>query len=350
MKVTVVVPCRNEAQHIERLLTCLLDQQTEHDLEIIFADGQSDDGTREILASRSTQDPRIRVIENAARIVSTGLNQAIRAASGDIILRMDAHTEYARDYIQRCLETLMATSAWNVGGPARTRSASVIGRAIEAAYHSPFSTGGARFHDVSYEGFVDTVTYGCWRKSTLEKIGMFDESLVRNQDDELNLRILRAGGSIWQSPRIVSWYYPRATIGSLFRQYFQYGYWKVAVIRKHHMPASWRHVVPALFVLDIVLLLVAGIVALVLGSGLSAWVAVSATASPLCVYACVLLIASALAFGSAGASSALLLPLVFFVYHLSYGLGFLAGVARICGRDLAGSRPRLDGTFAKLSR
>jgi len=114
---------------------------------------------------------------------------------------------------------------------------------VAAAFHSSFSTGGAKAHDENYEGWVDTVAYGCWRKTTLVQLGLFDEALVRNQDDELNLRLTRAGGKIWQSRAIVSWYSPRAALSSLFRQYFQYGFWKVAVIRKHGLAGFLAHLV-----------------------------------------------------------------------------------------------------------
>ena len=172
------------------------------DWQIIIAEGMSDDGTRQILQQYSERNSRIIVIDNPRRIVSAGLNAAIAASVGEIILRMDAHTEYGPDYVKKCVEVLEATQADNVGGPARTKADGVRARAIQAAYHSRFSTGGARFHDDNYTGYVDTVTYGCWRKSTLLKLGLFDEQLVRNQDDELNLRITRSGGKIWQSSEI----------------------------------------------------------------------------------------------------------------------------------------------------
>ena len=215
--------------------------------EAIVADGMSDDGTREILREYSARDPRLCVVDNPRRVVSPGLNAAIRAARGAMIIRMDAHTCYAPDYCRKCVTTLERTGADNVGGPARTRTQGTRARAFAAAYHSRFSTG-ARFHDENYEGWIDTVPYGCWRKETLERLGLFDEHLVRNQDDELNLRLIRAGGKIWQSPDIVSWYSPRATLKALFVQYFQYGFWKAAVIRKHKLPGSWRHLIPVTFV------------------------------------------------------------------------------------------------------
>src|SRR5262249_47183273 len=137
------------------------------------------------------------------------------------------------------------TGADNVGGAMRTRASGFVQEAISLAFHSPFSVGGARFHNVEYQGYVDTVPYGCWRKSKLLDLGLFDEELVRNQDDELNLKIIRRGGKIWQSSLIQSWYQPRTSLWALFCQQAQYGYWKVRVIQKHKLPASWRHVVPA---------------------------------------------------------------------------------------------------------
>src|SRR5262249_21289065 len=148
-----------------------------------------------------------------------GLNRAVRAAKGDIIIRMDVHTEYAPDYVKRCVEVLRGTGADNVGGPARTRAEGYRQEAIALAFHSRFSTGGARFHDPNYDGYVDTVTYGCWRKTRLVELGLFDEELARNQDDELNVRIHRAGGTVYQSSSIRSWYRPRPSLRGLFTQH-----------------------------------------------------------------------------------------------------------------------------------
>ncbi len=222
---SIVVPCRNEAAHIVRFLESVLAQELSgRSVEVVVADGLSDDGTRDVLADYCSRHAQLRVVDNPDRIVSTGLNLAIMSSQADVIVRMDVHTRYARDYVRQCLDELARRDAENVGGPARTETTGYLAGAIAAAYHSPFSCGGARFHDESHEGYVDTVPYGCWRKATLERLGMFDEALIRNQDDELNLRIIRNGGKIWQSPAIVSWYSPRPDLAKLFRQYFQYGF------------------------------------------------------------------------------------------------------------------------------
>jgi glycosyltransferase involved in cell wall biosynthesis len=317
-RVSVVVPCRNECRHVQTFLDNALAQDgPPGGLEILVADGRSEDGTREKIESVAARDPRVRLVDNPARIVSAGLNAAIRAARGDVIVRMDVHTEYAPDYVRQCVSVLEETGADNVGGPARTRAEGYRQRAIAAAYHSPFSAGGARFHDPSYEGRLDTVTYGCWRRKTLERFGLFDEELVRNQDDEHNLRLTLAGGVVWQSPRIRSWYRPRSSLAELFRQYFQYGYWKVRVIQKHGRPASLRHVVPVLFVLGAALGWIPGLV-----WAPAAW----AYAGGAAAYALLDVIFSARAAAPAGWELFPILPAVFPVFHAAYGAGFTLGM------------------------
>lgn len=326
-RVSIIVPCRNEKKHIGRFLDTLLSQQLQGlQPEIIIADGMSDDGTRNILTEYAEKHDSIHVIDNPQRIVSTGLNAAIRAASAEAIVRMDAHTEYAPDYVYKCLETLESTGAENVGGAPRVRAQTLRMKVLGSAYHSPFAVGGARSHSVEYEGYVDSVFYGCWRKSTLLRMGLFDEDLVRNQDDELNLRITRAGGKIWQSPQIVCWYSPRASVASLFRQYFQYGFWKVAVIRKHHIPASWRHLVPGIFVIAHALLLLTMLVGLLTSKPQFVSQAGIAWLGMMLLYSLFALIAATAAARRWSWLVLPFLPPLYLVYHLSYGLGFVLGL------------------------
>lgn len=316
----MIVPCRNERKHIAAFLESLRKQiiPPELDCEFLIADGMSDDGTRELLQDFQRECEHVKVLDNPPQTVSHGLNTAIRCATGEIIIRMDVHTEYAPDYIQQCVVALDETGAANVGGPACPIGQDYFQRAISLAYVSRFSCGGARFHDSNYEGYVDTVTYGCWRKSTLEQIGLFDETLIRNQDDELNLRIVRQGGKIWQTPHIRSWYRPRATLTSLARQYAQYGYWKVRVIRKHGTPASWRHLIPAIFAAALVTFALASIVLPVARLALFAM---------LILYLLAAAAATIIACRRSGDWLCLpILPLVFCTYHLSYGVGFWRGI------------------------
>jgi succinoglycan biosynthesis protein ExoA len=349
MYVSIVVACRNEIKHIRPFLDSLLAQDWGTiSWEAIIADGLSDDGTREVLQEYAARHEQMRVVSNPRRIVSTGLNAAIRASRGEIIVRMDAHTLYAPNYTRLCIETLERTCADNVGGPVRTRAIGARARAVAAAYHSRFSTGGARFHDENYEGWVDTIAYGCWRKATLLELGLFDETLVRSQDDELNLRLTRSGGRIWQNPAIVSWYSPRSTLTKLFHQYFQYGFWKLAVIRKHRLPGSLRHVVPIGFVLSNIALVTAMVVAKVLQATHIFGIVVASWLTMAIVYVAATLIASALAARQHGWVIFLYLPPVFVAYHFSYGLGSLVGLRWY----FSAPERRLDNTsiFTRISR
>lgn len=320
--VSIVVPSRNERRHIAACLRSILAQEEPPGgLEVVIADGMSDDGTREIIRQIAESDERVRLIDNPQQITPTGLNAGIRAARGEIIVRMDAHSEYAPDYVRRCVEVLQRTGADNVGGPALINADGYVQRAVGAAFHSPFSTGGAGFHRPDYEGDVDTIHYGCWRRSTLIEIGLFDEELVRNQDDELNYRIKKRGGRLWQSTQIRSWYWPRASLVTLFKQYLQYGYWKVRVMQKHARPASLRHVAPVIFVVGISLGWVGGLLYSPLYAAYAAAVAAYCAAS---------FAFSFRAASKAGWDLLPILPAVFAVFHVSYGGGFAAGFVNFC--------------------
>jgi glycosyltransferase involved in cell wall biosynthesis len=316
--VSIILPCRNESGYIEDCLKSILAQELpDGDFEILVADGVSNDGTREFLERFSAENPKVRLLNNPGRIVSTGLNAALREARGQVVVRMDAHTVYASDYVKQCLAVLRETGADNVGGPMRTTATTYKERAIQAVFHSPFAVGGARSHNPSFNGYVDTVIYGCWKKNVFERVGDFDEELVRNQDDEHNLRLVRNGGKVYQSPTIRSWYHVRDSLRALVRQYMQYGYWKVLVIRKHHLPASIRHVIPALFVCGLGLLLVLGCFwhpAIYGAAGLAA------------LYSTFILLVSVLTAFQTELKLLPLLPIAFVCFQLGYGYGFLRGL------------------------
>ena len=335
--VSIVLPCRNEQGHIQACLQSALDQDPpEGGLEIIVADGMSTDGTREYLKQMAQQHPQLRVLDNPGRIVSTGLNTAIRAARGEVIIRMDAHSIYAPDYVRQCLAVRRETRADNVGGPMRTTASTWMERAIRAVFHSAFAVGGARSHQADYEGYVDTVIYGCWNKSVFEQIGYFDEELVRNQDDEHNLRLTRAGGKIYQSTRIRSWYHVRGSLTALFRQYMQYGYWKALVIRKHRMPASFRHLVPGAFVGGLGLLAALGLF------WSPAWWGAAGLAV---VYSAAALAISLTAAARTQWALLPVLPVVVWCFHFGYGYGFLRGIL-----DLVLLHNAPDAQFVQLTR
>jgi succinoglycan biosynthesis protein ExoA len=335
--VSIVVPCRNERNHIETVIKSILGQKPPPGgFEVIVADGMSDDGTREILQRLSNNDSRLQIVDNPGLIVSKGLNAAIRKAKGNVIMRMDAHTEYAPDYVRNCLEVLQSTRADNVGGPWVAKGTGIIGAAIAAAFQSPFSFGGTRGHNPNYEGVVDTVYLGCWPRQVFDRIGLFDEELVRNQDDEFNLRLTRSGGKVWQSPRIKSWYKPRSSLFALFGQYKQYGYWKVRVIQKHGIPASIRHLMPGGFVLSLITLTLA-----------SFWLPFAARAWWVLVttYLVCIFIASFLSAASSRWKLFPFLPFVLACYHFAYGYGFILGVYNFIIR-----RRAPHPTYIKLTR
>ena len=338
-RVSIIVPCRNEVAYIGRFLSQLFQQTAneDFDLEVLVAEGRSNDGTRAILDEYARTQPKLRVLDNPQQIVSTGLNRAIREATGSTIVRMDVHTRYAPDYITQCVTALELSGADNVGGPWVAEGNNYVSRAVALVFDSPIVSGGGRAHAKSHEGPVDTVYLGCWRKEAFEQYGLFDESLLRSQDNELNLRINRNGGRVWQTPRIRSWYVPRGTIGTLFKQHVQYGYWKARVVKKHRLPASVRQLVPGAFLAVLVGL-----------TGASPW-SESASALLLLVlgaYGAVLVLAT-LAACQAGKvlRFAPVLPLVFGAYHFGFGYGFLRGVL-----DFYLLRRSGNPSFASLTR
>ncbi len=335
--VSAVVPCRNEAVHIQGCLLSLLQQdEPAGGFEIIVADGMSDDGTREILQKLAAADTRLRMVDNPGRITPCGMNCGIRASRGRWIAIMGSHNRYAPDYLVRCLEAARQTGADNVGGLMLSEGKGLRQRAIAAAHHSFFSVGGARWHNLEYEGPADTVFGGFYKRDVFDQLGLFDEELARNQDDELNLRLARAGGKIWQSARIKSFYSPRDSLSALFRQYAQYGYWKVRVVQKHTLPASWRHLVPGVFLVALVGLFGFSAFSFILSalrhnlaiavSNVSFQLSALGFLGIFLAYLLAVLVASAQTASRAEWKLLPLLPPVFACYHFGYGYGFLRGI------------------------
>ena len=332
---SVIAPCRNEAAFIDAFCDSVLRQQlpTGWRMEVLIADGESDDGTRERLQQRCARDGRLVCVDNPGRIVSTGLNACIARAQGTVIARLDIHTVFAPDYLARCIETLERSGADNVGGPWVAQGTGPMGEAIAAAFQCRWVVGGARSRDQAYEGAVDTVYLGCWRREAFARFGLFDEALVRNQDDEHNLRLRRGGGRVWQSGTIRSVYHPRDSLRHLYAQQQQYGYWRPFVVRKHGQPGSLRQLVPALFVAAL------GLAALLLS-----WMPWP-TIALLALYGLYLLLASMAAARSAGAWHTLWrLPAVIAAFHLGYGWGTWQGLWDVLHARVPSSR------FARITR
>lgn len=323
--VTIIMPVRNEVDFIERSLTALVQQDYPLDhLEILVVDGDSDDGTRQYVAHYLEQNPSslpqatIRLLNNLARYMPTGFNLALRQARGDIIIVVGGHCLIASDYVRQCIDILAQTGADCVGGPMVTQGGTYTAQAIAQAQSTPFGVGGVAFRTGQNQGgYVDTVAFGAYRREVFSRIGNFDEELIRNQDDEFNFRLTQAGGKIWLDPSIQSIYYSRATLPRLWRQYYQYGLYKVRVIQKRKAVPSWRHLVPALFVLSLCLSLI-----MTVFTGKLRWLG-----SVVAPYLGANLLATTWAARQNWALGPML-PLAFATLHLAYGFGFLAGLCR----------------------
>ena len=246
------MPVYNEAAFIERSLGAVLAQDYPAErLDVLVVDGGSTDATTALVSTIAASDPRVRLLDNPGRIQARAMNVALDHARGVVIARVDGHTIIAPDYVRRCVECLSATGAQNVGGPQRFEATTPLGRAIAAAYRSPFSVP-SRFTVSQQAEFVDTVYMGAWPRDVFDRAGRFDETLAVNEDYELNYRIRRAGGRIYLSPDIRSRYFGRQTVDALWRQFFRYGAWKCRVLAQHPRSAKLRHFVAPVFVAALV--------------------------------------------------------------------------------------------------
>ncbi len=317
-KVSIVMPILNEEKYIAKCIDSILQQDyPKDDLELILVDGCSVDNTQKIINDYMEKYDFIKLYENAKKTVQYALNIGIREARGEYIVRMDAHAEYADDYVSKCVEYLEKTDAVNVGGPMVSRGKNPIQKVVAAAYHSEFALGGGKFHREDFQGYADTVFLGAFKKDYLLKIGLYDERLPRSEDDDLNFRINENGGKVYITPEIKSVYYPRDNYVSLFWQYYEYGLWKVAVVKKHRRPARISHLIPMLFVAFILIFSILSLF----------------SKAALCILLSVLALYAALdayfSFRSKYVSSfldKLRLMYVHFILHISYGIGFWVGI------------------------
>lgn len=256
--VAVVMPVRDEADELEASVRAVLSQEVPSRLEICLAVGPSSDGSEEIARRLADGDERVQVVDNPAGVTSVGLNAAIRATSAPVVVRVDGHAELCEGYIARAVETLERTGAVNVGGIQEPRGRTPFEVAVGRAMASRFGAGDSRFHYGGAEGAVDTVYLGVFQRDAIEAVGLFDETLVRNQDYELNWRLRAAGGTIWFDPELRVSYRPRGSLRALIRQFFQYGQWKRVVVRRHPRSLRWRQLVPPVTVLSMLVGLVGG--------------------------------------------------------------------------------------------
>ena len=314
------MPCLNEAAHVEACLRGVLRQDYPRDLfEVLVADGGSSDGTRDLLAGLAREDPRLRIIDNPARLQAPGLNAILRQARGAVVVRMDVHCEYAPDYIRRCVEVLERTGADNVGGAQRPVATTSFQQALCAALESPLGAGGARYRAADQEGFVDTVFLGAFRRRVFETVGLYDPGAITNEDAELNQRILAAGGRIYLSRDIVVHYSPRNSFRSLARQYFRYGRGRARTALSHLSLLNARPVVPFAFVF------VASVLLAIPPARPLGYLLVGA-------YALAVTTEAARLAAHHGVSLFPRIAIDFAVMHVSHGLGFAAGCVRYLAR------------------
>lgn len=323
--VSVIMPVRNEAVYIGRSLGAVLAQDYPSEcMEILVVDGLSDDGTREVIRSIQADHPNVRLLDNPAQIVPPGMNLGIRYATGDIIVRVDGHCEIAPDYVSRCVQHLLEDGVDAVGGPIETIGETAEAQAIALAMSSWFGVGGSAFRTVDDRAMlVETVAFPAYSRETLARLGPFDEELVRNQDDEYNYRLLKQGGKILLSPDIRSRYYSRSSLRRLWRQYYQYGFWKVRVMQKHPRQMRPRQFVPAAFVIGLAGSTLGGLLWRPLWALLGVIILLYTLANTLASVS----IAARNGQGHIGR-----LLIIHPIMHLSYGLGFLAGLAHFADR------------------
>lgn len=250
MLISVVCPVLNESENIQRLIDFFIRAEPA-DKELILVDGGSLDNTVKIIQENIARYPNVKLLHNPHKIVPYALNLAIPVCKGSYIVRLDGHTRYADDYFIKILEVFAKTDAGIVGGPTRTQYTTRTQEAIAFAISHPVGIGDSKVHNEYFEGYSDSVTFGSWKKKIFETTGLFDERLVRNQDDEFHYRAKSKGIKIYQSPEIKLYYSPRGDFPSLIKQYFQYGLYKPLVLKKIKSEIKLRHLIPSFFVLYI---------------------------------------------------------------------------------------------------
>jgi len=306
--VSVIIPCRNEKDYISRCLDSIAAQDfPKENLEVLVVDGFSEDKTREIVKKYAEKYPFIKLLNNPKKYIPFALNIGIKESRGEVIIRMDAHASYESSYIRKCLENLRSGKVDNVGGIIKTLAPkkSLTSKTIALVLSHPFGVGNSYFRAGSKKPrLVDTVFGGCYKKEVFEKIGLFDERLIRSQDIEFNKRLRNAGGKILLVPDIIAYYYPSASFLNFFNHNFKDGFWTIYPLKFGVRIFSFRHLIPLFFVLTL---------------GWSIW--------PYLLIS--LFFSFKLALREKDVRLFFLMPIAFFCRHFGYGLGSLWGLIKL---------------------
>lgn len=323
IEVSIIIPCRNEKAHISEVLDSILANDYPKDkLEVIVSDGMSEDGTRSIVEEYARKYDFIRLIDNPKKIAPTALNEGIRLARGKIIMRMDAHAIYPPDYISKLVSSLKKLDADNVGGMWETvpGGPGLKAKAIALALSHPFGVGNATYRLKNSNNDpieTDTVPFGCYRRDVFDRIGLFDEELSRNQDNELNERLKKCGGKIFLIPDVKIKYFARDSYSKLWKMFYQYGYYGPLVDKKLGRPTRIRRYIPSLFVLS---LSVPSLVGLFYPKSFY----ISTFVLILYIFLCVMF-SILLSIKMSNIFIGFALFLSFITSHVSYGIGYLCG-------------------------
>lgn len=317
LKVSIVIPCRNEEKYIAKCIDSVLASDYPNELlEIFVCDGVSDDATPSIVKDYSEQHQGVKYLLNEKQTTPYALNLGITQSTGDVIIILGAHSELAANYIKTCVDILNEKPDVScVGGVLKNHSEDELTQSIAAAMSSSFGVGSAHFRTGIKSGYVDTVAFGAYRRDVFEQIGLFDAELTRNQDDEFNYRMTKHNMRLWLSNNTSIVYHVRSSFKKLLRQYYQYGYWKVYVNRKHKAITTFRQLVPLFFVLFI---LMGAVVSL-----LSTWLLVAYLLTLGLYLGLALMVAAG---AKVPFSQKPAIVLAFLCIHLSYGTGYLLGI------------------------
>ena len=302
---------RDEADHLETTLRAVFAQDYEGPLEVVVADGRSTDGTLAILRRCASEDSRLKVVDNPDLGVGAGLNRAIGAAAGRVLVRCDGHAELAPDYVRLAVGLLEETGAANVGGRQDAAGTGILQKAIAIAMNSPAAAGTARFRYSSVAGPADTVYLGVFNRQALEEVGGFDPTLVRNQDFELNHRLRKSGNLVWFDPRLAVTYRPRSGLRALWRQYLDYGRWKRVMLARNPGALAPRQLAAPALVIGL------------LASAIGAAIAVRFWWIPPAGYGILIAVNTLSEAVRRRDRATWLLPAVMPTMHLAWGIGFL---------------------------